>query len=84
VIFDANDFTTSQDGTTFVAEIADLQLWSPPSSFTLNNCPKEGQQRTFKFVKTDHSGGDIAGWKYEEEDGQNKGRQMLKVLIIND
>lgn len=95
MILDANKFTVSSDDGTYVAEISDLQLRCAPVSFTLNNCPKPGMHRSFRTVGVDESGGDIAGWRYEEVDGPNKGRSwdggspqksipILKALIIND
>ena len=94
MILDAKQFTKSKDGI-YVAEISELQLKSPPREFTLRNCPADGQHRTFHLTKVDESGGDVAGWIYEEDDGPNKGRSwadghppksvpVLKVLIIND
>lgn len=95
MILDGKKFTRAKDGT-LVAEISDLQLKSaPPRTITLNNVPKEGQGRSFTFVGTDESEGDIAGWRFEEMAGPNKGWSWenghppkavppLRVLIIND
>ena len=86
----------------YVAEAAELGLFGtinprvPPRNFLLLNCPDEGQHRTFSLVDTDMSGGDIAGWRYEEDAGPNKGNtswcdhgrakacEPYRVLIIND
>lgn len=81
----------------YVAEISELELGprGVPRNFTLFNCPKPGMSRSFSWVDTDYSGGDIAGWRYEEVAGPNRGLSwedghppkkvpILKVLIIND
>ena len=94
MILNGDKFTKSGDGT-LVAEISDLQLSSPPQSMTIINIPKEGQQRSFTLVGFDVSGGDVAGWRYTECDGPNRGRswedghppktvEPICVLIIND
>lgn len=93
------------DGSEFVIEIAELQyitavlsvrMIAPPRNFVLMNCPQPGMHRSFHFVSADESGGDIAGWRYEEDDGPNKGNDNylsvvnakrvppFTILIIND
>ena len=93
-------------GSEFIIEIAELQhttddeaiyrFTSPPRGFALWNCPLPGMYRSFHFVKADKSGGDIAGWRFEEDNGPNKGNDSylnsgnvkrippFTVLIIND
>ncbi len=94
MILDAKNFTKSKDGT-LVAEASDLRLRGLPRSFTLENCPEDGMHRSFHFTDADLSGGDVAGYRYEEDSGPNRGRSwkdghppkavpVLKVLIIND
>lgn len=103
MMLDANRFDrvnpvtgkTDPKGTEWVAEIAELGLKVVYSQFLLQNCPEPGMHRTFGFKKVDDSGGDVAGWRYEEANGPNKGRHYrnggtgtackpLTVLIIND
>jgi hypothetical protein len=94
MILDAKKFSKSSDGT-LVVEISELQLRRAPASFTLVNFPKDGQHRSFHPVGVDESGGDVAGWRYEQDKGPNCGHSwehghppvsipVGKVLIIND
>jgi len=55
-----------------------------PHGFTLTNCPESGMCRTFVHKRTDWSGEDVAGWRFQELPGPNRGPVSLKVLIIND
>lgn len=87
------------EGTCWVAEAAELGMRpgvAPSSTFYMRNCPEPGMGRCFHLVGTDQSGGDIAGWRFEEDDGPNKGNTSFKdpanpqpcpplqVVIIND
>lgn len=87
------------EGTCWVAEAAELRLpvgQPPQRTFYMRNCPEPGMGRCFHLVGTDESGGDVAGWRYEEDDGPNKGNTSFKnpgnpercpplqVVIIND
>lgn len=94
MILDAKKFSKSSDGT-LVAEASDLQLQGLPRSFTLRNCPEDGMHRNFHFMEADRNGDEVAGYRYEEDIGPNRGRSwkdghppkavpVLKVLIIND
>lgn len=101
--FDRTDPVTGKDtdsdvGILFVAEAAELGLragHAPPRDFLMANCPVKGMNRAFRADRTDMSGGDIAGWRYVEADGPNKGNtswqgepsvvcEPYRVLIIND
>lgn len=90
---------TDPEGSCFVAEAAELGYRAgqrPPHSFVLMDCPMPGMHRCFRQSGTDESGGDVMGWRYEEENGPNKGNTSYKdygravacapftVLIIND
>lgn len=55
-----------------------------PWELTLRHCPLFGQHRSFVLKKIDKSGGDTAGWLFEEAPGPNRGAKVLQVLIIND
>lgn len=96
MIFDAVDFAIDKCGE-YVAEasLIGLKPGQVLESFTLKNCPKEGQHRSFKRVRADVHGLTVAGWWYEEVAGPNCGRDwsqghpprevpVLKALIIND
>lgn len=89
------------DGSHYVQEISMLNIPGIPEvtglhSFMLKNCPEPGMHRLFRLVGVDKSGGDIAGWRYEEVNGPNKGNDSYRnpgnpqqipaftVLIIND
>lgn len=92
MILDANKFDrvdsetgeTDPNGDQFVAEASELRIGAPHEHVTLQNCPNPGQHRTFDFERHDWSGGDIAGWNYDEAAGPNRSDTHLKVLIIND
>jgi len=95
---DADGGGSDSEGTHFVAEAAELRLKPGIHSvrFILQDCPMPGMHRLFSLVGSDKSGEDIAGWRYEEIAGPNKGNtsykdpgravpcQPLTVLIIND
>jgi len=79
----------------YVGELSDLELRRAPSTVLLVNCPKEGQHRTLHATEPDFNGEDIAGYKYEEDEGPNKGRcweqghppksvPPITLLLIND
>ena len=55
-----------------------------PLELTLRNCPEPGQHRSFVLDQVDRSGGDIAGWRFKEAPGPNRGARPLSVLLIND
>lgn len=99
--------TVNSDGSEYVIELAEMQyagalsqsanrMVAPPRNFVLENCPQLGMHRSFHFVNHDESGGDIAGWRYEEDNGPNKGNDSYRnpgsvkavspftILIIND
>ena len=98
--------TPNPDGSEYVIELAEMQYTTddetaarfsaPPPHFLLKDCPQPGMHRSFHFVKADKSGGDIAGWRYEEDNGPNKGNDSYRnpgnakrippftILIIND
>jgi hypothetical protein len=97
MLLDAKLFSHNEKTNTYSVELSTLQVapgkWI--SSFTLINCPKEGQHRTFKYLGPDISNEEIAGYNYIEMDGPNKGRSYekghppvtvppIKVLLIND
>jgi hypothetical protein len=85
--FDRTDPATGKCdpvGTLWVAEHAELGRPQLTKTFLFQNCPVDGQHRSFRFVKTDESSGGIMGWRYEEEAGPNRGPVPLTVLIIND
>jgi hypothetical protein len=105
VLFDRVNHATGKsdpNGTHFVAEAAEIGLrpgQAPPPTFSFQNCPLPGMSRCFHLVKTDVLGGDgddVMGWRYEEDNGPNKGNTSYKdpgnpqscppftVLIIND
>ena len=52
---------------------------------TLRDCPDLGQHRGFTLTRIDKSGGDIAGWRFQECQGPNcDDDNPLRVLLIND
>ena len=90
---------TDPNGSCFVAEASEIGLGpgvAPPSSFYFKNCPLPGMGRCFKMTEPDVSGGDIAGWRWTEEAGPNRGNTSylnpsrpeacppFTVLVIND
>ena len=95
MVLDAKRFARSSDGS-LVAEISMLRLERAPRCFTLVNFPGDGQHRSFRCDGVDEcGGGDVAGWRYVEENGPNFGRSwadghpakavsVARVLIIND
>lgn len=81
------------DGSCFVAKISGLEIpkfIKRPHSFIIKDCPMPGMLRGFHYVGYDGNDDDIYGWRYEEDDGPNKGRRLytlcdpFTVLIIND
>ena len=105
--FDLSAEKMSPKGSQFIIEIAELQYATtgdhclgrfsePPRTFLLQNCPLPGMHRMFHFVDVDKSGGDVMGWRFEEDNGPNKGNDSylnpgnakkippFTVLIIND
>ena len=104
---DANNFERTNpvngkldpEGSCFVAEASQIGLGpgvAPPKSFFFKNCPLPGMGRCFHHVGVDESGGDVMGWRFEEDKGPNCGNTSYKepgspkkcppftVLIIND
>lgn len=56
-----------------------------PSQLTLQNCPAAGQHRSFILKSADFSpSGDIAGWRFQEIEGPNRGPEPIQILIVND
>lgn len=98
MILDANLFAFNQKTNTYSAEMSTLGFppgTTPNYHFTMLNCPKEGQHRSFRYIGPDIHNQEIAGLNYIEADGPNKGRSWeqghppievppIKVLIIND
>lgn len=86
-MIDAKHFDFDSEKQAYVQELSMLHRANgrcPNRTFTLSNCPEEGMHRSFRQVKVDWSGEDIAGWWYEEFPGPNCGPVPLKVLLIND
>lgn len=101
-LFDRTDPATGKldpEGSLFVAEAAEIGLrpgMAPPSTFYFKNCPLPGMGRCFHATDADMSGGDVAGWRFEEDKGPNCGNTSyldpgnpqpcppFTVLIIND
>lgn len=102
MLFDAHSFERTDPGTgvlnpegsQYVVEASQL-CFIPPRNFVLKNCPQDGMHRSFHLKNVDRSGEDIAGWRYVEDAGPNKGRDFrnpgsprevppFTVLIIND
>ena len=92
---DAKQFGFDPETRQYCEEVSTLQLPGIPQTILLRNAPKEGQHRSFRCVGTDDNGGDIAGWRFEEEEGPNRGRSWeeghppktvtpLSILLIND
>jgi len=70
--FKKEEFTYDANRQTYVAETSDLQLRVPPNEFELDG-------HFFEISGADHSGGDIAGWRYVSSNNSS-----VKALIIND
>lgn len=90
MLLNASLFEFQPENKTYCEEISllgrkceSLSLILRPSAiFTMRDCPRPGMHRSFQFAGVDRSGGDIAGWRFEEMAGPN--HSGLKVLIIND
>ena len=85
MIFQPEMFDYNAAADTFTAELAELQHKAGIRGIGRASTIKGnddgtsllGQDRHFRLDQTDKSGGDIAGWWYEEISGKGK------VLIIN-
>lgn len=94
MIYDAEKFVKRDRSYSIEASDLGLQAGQSLSSFTLTNCPSEGQHRTFQRTEILEDEGDIKGWRYEEMKGGNYGRDFdynpykkvepLRVTIFND
>ena len=86
MLLDADHFNYDAEKREYVQEASQLrgELHSVPREFTLTNCPEPGMSRSFRQSRVDTSGGDVAGWWFEELPGPNRGAVSLKVLLIND
>ena len=82
--YDADRREYVQDISMISIEPGQALPWGAPHEFTLTDCPEPGMHRSFVRKRTDWSGGDVAGWRYQELPGPNRGPRPLEVLIIND
>jgi len=96
VILNADQFEFLPDERCYTEELSLLNSWRlgigvtgivVENYLTLLNCPEPGMQRSFRCVRIDRSGDDIAGWRFDEMPGPNRSgdaAHRLNVLIIND
>ena len=87
MLLDAERLDFDPERREYVQEMSQLKglLQSIPRELTLTNCPEPGMHRSFQMDDVDKSGGDVAGWRYEEVPGPNRLRKTrLRVLLIND